>query len=88
MPDGNAPGFRHFTIRPNFVGGVEHVKAFHNAPLGKIEVEWKRTEQKVRLYLTIPAEAAADVILPGRKIAAVRGSVKLEADIQETAAPN
>ena len=37
----------------------------HDAPCGKIVVDWTREEKRFILTLTVPKGATAEVILPG-----------------------
>ena len=44
------PGFRRVRFAPNFVSMVNHVRAEHQAPAGKIVSEWRRENGVIRLY--------------------------------------
>lgn len=62
-PDENAPGFKHFYIKPNPVGDLTWVDAWHDSLYGRIEVNWKLDEM-FHLDVTIPANTTATIALP------------------------
>ena len=59
------PGFRKVRFAPNFVSMVNHVRAEHLAPAGKIVSEWRRENGVVRCRFEIPSGVSALVELPG-----------------------
>lgn len=70
-PDEQYPGFKRIQLRPNFVRGLDHFKAVHESPYGKIISDWKRTGNKVRYMITIPPNSDAVVSFPvadGKKV--------------------
>jgi alpha-L-rhamnosidase len=70
-PDEQQPGFKRIQLRPNFVSGLEHFKAEHDGPYGKIISAWKRSGNKVIYTVTIPANSDAVVnfpVTPGKKV--------------------
>ena len=58
-------GFAEFRVAPNVVGGLTNLIMTHDAPCGKIVVDWTREEKRFILTLTVPKGATAEVILPG-----------------------
>ena len=69
-PDENAPGFRNTVFRPQFVSSLNHVKAWHDSPYGRIVSEWERHGKKIEWRVGIPAGCTGQVILPaGMKFA-------------------
>jgi alpha-L-rhamnosidase len=62
--DEAGPGFRHFTVTPNPVGGLAWVKARHRSPYGWIGISWKADRGAFTLDLTVPVGATATVRLP------------------------
>ena len=58
-------GFAEFRVAPNAVGGLTNLIMTHDAPCGKIVVDWTREEKRFILTLTVPKGATAEVILPG-----------------------
>jgi alpha-L-rhamnosidase len=65
--DEDAPGYRHFFIRPTVVGDITWVKAVYNSVRGPIEVQWKVENREFRLAVKIPANSTALVFIPGRR---------------------
>jgi alpha-L-rhamnosidase len=71
-PDPTAPGFKNVIIRPNPVGDLRWVKAWHRGPFGMIECNWTREGAQFALDLTIPANSTALVLLPTRDPETIR----------------
>lgn len=65
-PDPAAPGFKHFTLRPGVVQGVDWVKCHHDSPYGCIAVYWEKTAADFKLNLTVPPNTTATVFVPGK----------------------
>ncbi|GHV58465.1 hydrolase [Bacteroidia bacterium] len=59
-----APGFQTFTIHPQVVGDLSYVKAGHETLYGRIQVEWKRNEERFYLSVSVPVNTRATIILP------------------------
>jgi hypothetical protein len=55
----------HITIKPQAVGDLTWVKAWHDTVQGRIESNWKKDDAGFELSLRIPANASARVYLPG-----------------------
>lgn len=64
MPDPSAPGFRRVIIAPNPVAGLEWVKAWHEAPQGRIVSNWSVREGLFRLDVEFPPDTEGEVHLP------------------------
>ena len=60
-----APGFRTFTVAPEFLPGLDWVKASHKVAGGDIRVEWRRVSGAVRVSVSVPEGTEATVRLPG-----------------------
>lgn len=45
-------GELEFIFNPHFVDGIDFVKLNYHTSVGKISVDWKRCEDKIKLYLT------------------------------------
>ena len=60
-----SPGFRTFTVAPEFIRGLDWVKASHKVPGGDIRVEWRRVSGAVRVSVSVPEGTEATVRLPG-----------------------
>ncbi len=63
-PDPEHPGFKHFFVHPWFPEDLQWVKAHHNTPYGRIEVQWKRMEGSIRLEVSVPVNTSATVTFP------------------------
>ncbi|MBL9137949.1 MAG: glycoside hydrolase family 78 protein [Verrucomicrobiales bacterium] len=72
VPDPLAPGFRHFTIRPNPFGDLTWARGEYDSIRGRIISDWRLTDGIFRLRLTVPANTSATVHLPARPGARVR----------------
>ena len=64
-PDPAKPGFKHIIIRPQPVGDLEWVRAWHKSPYGVIRSSWKREGGEFTLDIEIPANTTATVYMPG-----------------------
>jgi hypothetical protein len=64
QPDSQSPGFKHFIIHPDIVGGLTEVKASYDSVHGQIVSEWKLTKNRVKLNVVIPANTTATIALP------------------------
>ncbi|MES1225417.1 MAG: alpha-L-rhamnosidase C-terminal domain-containing protein, partial [Bacteroidota bacterium] len=62
-PDPAHPGFKNSIIEPHFVKGLDHFKAVHESPYGKIITEWNRSADRIHFRLVIPSGSTATVIL-------------------------
>jgi alpha-L-rhamnosidase len=63
-PDPAAPGFKHFVVQPNVVGGLTSAKANYNSSRGPIVSDWKTDKNGLHFTVTIPANTTATVSLP------------------------
>ncbi len=73
VPDENNPGFRHVTIKPHSVAGLDWVRVEHRSPFGKISSGWKRDGARVVFEGEVPAGISATVILPDGSFNSVGG---------------
>lgn len=60
----DAPGYRHFDIRPLPGGGITWAEADFDSPYGRISVHWSIEDGRFQLSTTIPAATHATVTLP------------------------
>jgi alpha-L-rhamnosidase len=67
-PADDGSGFQAIQLRPQFVEGLDFVEAAYDSPYGSVESRWRRTDGGIRWEITVPANAEADVILPGQPI--------------------
>ncbi|MDD7885132.1 alpha-L-rhamnosidase [Flavivirga sp. 57AJ16] len=69
FPDTNNPGFKNVILKPHFVNGLEYFNASHHGPYGKIESNWKKTNDKnVDYYVNIPPNSTASVYLKAKEV--------------------
>jgi len=59
------PGFRRFRVAPLFDPRFASAGVTLNSASGRIETAWRRTNGRVTLDLTVPANTVAQVVLPG-----------------------
>ncbi|GIH02994.1 alpha-L-rhamnosidase [Rhizocola hellebori] len=59
-----APGYRRVAVRPRPGGGLTHASAAYESPFGRIEVAWRRAEDRLHVDVTIPPGVTAFVELP------------------------
>ena len=59
----NFPGFKRYTIRPLFDKNFDNIDGSFNSNYGKIAISWSRKKGDLKLFLNIPANTKADVIL-------------------------
>ena len=64
QPAQDAIGFDKIELRPQFVSGLNFVKASYKSLRGPIKVEWKRQAGKVALAIEIPVGCTATLHLP------------------------
>lgn len=65
LPDEDAPGFRHFTIAPQIVDAVSHVRVTVETPFGTVLSEWKKHGNSVTVHVSVPFGTKASLVLPG-----------------------
>ena len=64
QPDEDAPGFRHFTVRPVLAAGLPSVRYATMTPYGEVVSEVRHNGGEVRMNVTVPAGATATVMIP------------------------
>ncbi|MGC8644315.1 MAG: family 78 glycoside hydrolase catalytic domain, partial [Isosphaeraceae bacterium] len=72
--DEQAPGFRHFFIKPGVVGGLTFARAAYQSPYGKIQSNWRLDPGVLHLNVTVPPGSTATVCLPTSRPEAVTES--------------
>ncbi len=66
-PLADYPGFKRFTLAPEFPQGLNHVEAAYQTPFGAIMVSWKKDKSDdIELMVTVPAGTTA-LFKPGCK---------------------
>ena len=66
--DENQPGFKNIILKPNFVEGLNDIKASHFGPFGEIVSEWERLGDKIEYSVKIPANSTATLYLDAEEI--------------------
>lgn len=59
-----APGFKKILIKPQPAGDLTFAKGSYNSPYGTITSDWKITNGKFSLKVTIPANTSAEIRVP------------------------
>jgi alpha-L-rhamnosidase len=68
MRDEDAPGYRHFMVKPYMDKTYSYVKGHFTTPYGAICAGWELSEDGSYVYrLTVPAGSSATVIMPGKE---------------------
>jgi len=69
--DEEAPGYRHFYVKPVPGKQYDYVKGHFETPYGVIKVDWKQigdgSEKKYLYSIEIPAGSIATLVLPGKE---------------------
>ncbi|RYG69247.1 alpha-rhamnosidase, partial [bacterium] len=78
-----SPGFEKIAVKPQLFPGLDWVKTGLDSLHGRIESEWRQTNGKFELNVTVPANTTATIYLPttdlksitegGRELAKVAG---------------
>lgn len=71
-PDPQAPGFKHFDIKPHVLGDLTWARAEYDSIRGRIVSDWRRKDGMFQLRLVVPANTTATVYLPGTAATRVR----------------
>lgn len=77
--DEQAPGFRHFVIKPAVVGSLTYARASYRSPHGAIASAWRLDSGVLHLDVTVPAGTTATVYVPAATPAAVTEGGRLAA---------
>ncbi len=78
----DAPGFKHFIIRPAIVGDLTWAKAEFHSVQGLIVSHWKRDGSNLTLEITVPTNTSATVFIPAADAAHVEESGRLASRAQ------
>ncbi len=62
--DENAPGFKHFFVKPAVVGDMTFARAEYRSIRGKIGTRWQVDSGRLSLEVTVPANTTATVYVP------------------------
>ena len=62
--DPEAPGYKHFYVRPKLGGGLTSASTSLRSPYGRIETAWHLEGEALHIDVTVPANTTATVTLP------------------------
>ena len=62
--DDEKVGFKHITMKPSFVEGLDYVNASYESIHGMIKSSWKKNNGKIIWEVGIPANTTASVYIP------------------------
>jgi len=79
-PNPAAPGFKHFIVKPNLVGGLTSAQASYDSVRGRIVSDWKVKDRRLELTVTIPANTTATVYVPVADPVSVKEGSKAAVD--------
>ena len=65
-PDEGAPGFKRIIIAPQPAGDLQWAEGSLQTPYGPVKSRWDRKGNGLTLSVTVPANATAQVRIPGR----------------------
>ncbi|SMD27276.1 family 78 glycoside hydrolase catalytic domain [Kibdelosporangium aridum] len=63
----DAPGYRHFDVRPEPGGGITWAEAELDSVYGRIATKWRIEDGRFHLSVTVPPGTTATVTLPDRR---------------------
>ena len=58
------PGYKHFTLAPQFTSRLSHVKATLDTPYGVIASHWHAEGEQMLYDVTVPPNTTAELVLP------------------------
>ena len=62
--DEDTPGFKHFLIKPQIIGDLDHLKASYDSMYGTISDEWRINGNSLELNVSVPPNTTATVFVP------------------------
>jgi alpha-L-rhamnosidase len=62
------PGYRHALVQPRPGGGLTYAQATLETGYGRLACHWQLKDNIFALYVTIPANTTATIILPGPQV--------------------
>lgn len=62
-PDEQQPGFKHVSLNPHFVKGLDQFNVNHQSIRGEISSSWKRVKKRIEYEVVIPANSTASLVL-------------------------
>jgi alpha-L-rhamnosidase len=70
-PDPDEPGFSNVVVSPVPGGGLTWARATHRTIRGPVSVEWSREGGAFTLFVSVPPNVTATVIVPGATASSV-----------------
>ena len=64
-------GENRFRIAPEFDASMDHVEASWKSLYGEVKSRWERSGEAYQLYVSVPANTEAEVVLPGGRVQTV-----------------
>lgn len=77
--DENAPGYKHFNIRPQPGGGLSRADTSLDTIHGKVATAWTLDATTFTLIVTVPVNTTANVFLPFAKAVMLDGQAPVPA---------
>ncbi len=71
-PDPNAPGYKHFIVRPLLDPNTRRMNATYDSIHGPIAISWMNDADQITLEITVPPGTSADVFVPTSDPASVK----------------
>ena len=62
--EAGTPGYKHVIIQPHLTAKMDYSRASFDSPYGTINSGWERTEGKIMLKVTIPANTSSTILIP------------------------
>ena len=62
-PSEQQPGFKHVSLNPHFVKGLDQFNVNHQSIRGEISSSWKRVKKRIEYEVVIPANSTASLVL-------------------------
>lgn len=69
--EGTSAGYRAFRVKPLVGGGLTAAKGEVNTPYGRIVSEWRLTEGRFTLNVTVPVSTTCEAVLPNGEVHSV-----------------
>jgi alpha-L-rhamnosidase len=64
QPDEKNAGYKHFTVKPFVIAGLDFAEATAGSPYGEIVSRWERRGNRIILSVTVPPNTSATVYIP------------------------
>ena len=84
----NSVAYKHLLIEPQMVGKIENTNTSFETPYGHVKCDWYNFENEIELYLNIPVNSDATVVLPLKVNQQVKVNNELLSKDQYTIAKN